>query len=138
VVIWDCGSKLTHYREMALRDSLGDVLYSLPQTRRSCRVEAKLARSASSSISRCVIVFHACAGQRLTHVTGQDNHCVFRKSSRQRRRLLHPGHLGSGLRGVVIAHGMTATVANRMWTVGLVVSGLVSVAIMSGLCGVRI
>jgi hypothetical protein len=47
-------------------------------------------------------------------------------------------HLGSGLRGVVIAHGMSATVANRVWAVGLVVSGLVSVAIMSGLCGVRI
>jgi hypothetical protein len=47
-------------------------------------------------------------------------------------------HLGSGLRGVVIAHGMSATIANRVWAVGLVVSGLVSVAIMSGLCGVRI
>jgi hypothetical protein len=47
-------------------------------------------------------------------------------------------HLGSGLRGVVIAHGMTVTAANRLWTAGLVVSGLVSVAIMSGLCGVRI
>jgi hypothetical protein len=47
-------------------------------------------------------------------------------------------HLCSGLRGVVIAHGMTATVANRLWTAGLVVSGLVSIAIMSGLCGVRI
>jgi len=47
-------------------------------------------------------------------------------------------HLGSGLRGVVIAHGMTVTVANRVWIVGLVVSGLVSAAIMSGLCGVRI
>jgi hypothetical protein len=47
-------------------------------------------------------------------------------------------HLGSGLRGVVIAHGMSAGVANRVWAVGLVVSGLVSVAIMSGLCGVRI
>jgi hypothetical protein len=47
-------------------------------------------------------------------------------------------HLCSGLRGVVIAHGMTATVANRLWAAGLVISGLVSVAIMSGLCGVRI
>jgi type IV secretory pathway TrbD component len=47
-------------------------------------------------------------------------------------------HLCSGLRGVVIAHGMTATVANRLWTAGLIVSGLVSAAIMSGLCGVRI
>jgi hypothetical protein len=47
-------------------------------------------------------------------------------------------HLGSGLRGVAIAHDMTVTVANRVWIVGLVVSGLVSLAIMSGLCGVRI
>jgi hypothetical protein len=47
-------------------------------------------------------------------------------------------HLCSGLRGVLIAHGMTATEANRLWTAGLVVSGLVSGAIMSGLCGVRI
>ena len=47
-------------------------------------------------------------------------------------------HLSSGLRGVVIAHGMNTAVANRLWTVGLVVSGLVSVAIMTGLCGARI
>jgi hypothetical protein len=47
-------------------------------------------------------------------------------------------HLGSGLRGVAIAHGMTVTVANRMWIAGLVASGLLSAAIMSGLCGVRI
>jgi hypothetical protein len=47
-------------------------------------------------------------------------------------------HLASGLRGVFIAHGMSATVANRVWAVGLVVTGLVSVAIISGLCGVRI
>jgi hypothetical protein len=47
-------------------------------------------------------------------------------------------HLSSGLRGVVIAHGVGATIANRVWAVGLVVSGLVSVAIISGLCGVRI
>jgi hypothetical protein len=47
-------------------------------------------------------------------------------------------HLGSGLRGIVIAHGISATIANRVWAGGLVVSGMVSVAIMSGLCGVRI
>jgi hypothetical protein len=47
-------------------------------------------------------------------------------------------HLGSGLRGVVIAHGMNAAGANRLWAVGLIVSGMISVAIMSGLCGVRI
>jgi hypothetical protein len=37
-----------------------------------------------------------------------------------------------------IAHGMNTAVANRLWTVGVVVSGLVSVAIMTGLCGARI
>jgi hypothetical protein len=47
-------------------------------------------------------------------------------------------HLSSGLRGVLIAHGVGVTVANRIWTAGLVVSGLVSVAIISGLCGARI
>jgi hypothetical protein len=47
-------------------------------------------------------------------------------------------HLASGLRGVVIAHGMNATIANRVWGAGLVVSGMISVAIMSGLCGIRI
>lgn len=47
-------------------------------------------------------------------------------------------HLSSGLRGVVIAHGVGETVANRVWAAGLVVSGLVSVAIISGLCGARI
>jgi hypothetical protein len=47
-------------------------------------------------------------------------------------------HLASGLRGVVIEHGMSPTIANRVWAIGLVVSGMVSVAIMSGLCGVRI
>ncbi len=47
-------------------------------------------------------------------------------------------HLSSGLRGVVIAHGVAATLANRVWALGLVVSGLISVAIISGLCGARI
>jgi hypothetical protein len=47
-------------------------------------------------------------------------------------------HLSSGLRGVLIAHGVGATSVNRIWAGGLVVSALVSVAIMSGLCGVRI
>jgi hypothetical protein len=47
-------------------------------------------------------------------------------------------HLCSGLRGVLMAHGVGATSANRIWAAGLVVSGLVSVAIMSGLCGARI
>jgi hypothetical protein len=47
-------------------------------------------------------------------------------------------HLCSGLRGVLIAHGVGETSVNRIWAGGLVVSALVSVAIMSGLCGVQI
>lgn len=47
-------------------------------------------------------------------------------------------HLASGLRGVAIAHGINAAIANRVWAAGLVISGMISVAIMSGLCGVRI
>jgi hypothetical protein len=47
-------------------------------------------------------------------------------------------HLSSGLRAVLIAHGVGATSANQIWAAGLVASALVSVAIMSGLCGVRI
>ena len=47
-------------------------------------------------------------------------------------------HLCSGLRGVAIAHGVGVTTANRLWTAGLVVGGLVSAAIISGLCGARL
>ncbi|MHC6156550.1 hypothetical protein ACVSQB_32830 [Bradyrhizobium elkanii] len=47
-------------------------------------------------------------------------------------------HLTSGLRGVLIAHGVAATVANRIWATGLAVGGLVAIAIMCGLCGARI
>jgi len=47
-------------------------------------------------------------------------------------------HLSSGLRGVLIAHGVRTKIANRMWAAGLLLSGLASVAIISGLCGVRI
>ncbi|WP_461192820.1 hypothetical protein [Bradyrhizobium sp. UFLA06-06] len=47
-------------------------------------------------------------------------------------------HLASGLRGVLIAHGVATTVANRIWATGLAAGGLVAIAIMSGLCGARI
>ena len=36
------------------------------------------------------------------------------------------------------AHGVATTQANRVWTAGLVASALISAAIMTGLCGVRI
>jgi hypothetical protein len=48
------------------------------------------------------------------------------------------GHLASGLRVVMIAHGVGATVANRFWAASLIASGAIAVAIIAGLCGVRI
>jgi len=48
------------------------------------------------------------------------------------------GHLASGLRVVMIAHGVNATIANRFWIVALAVAALISAAIVTGLCGVRI
>ncbi|MCC8984725.1 hypothetical protein [Bradyrhizobium acaciae] len=47
-------------------------------------------------------------------------------------------HLASGLRGVLIAHGVATAVANRIWATGLAAAGLIALAIMSGLCGARI
>ncbi|WP_312011754.1 MULTISPECIES: hypothetical protein [unclassified Bradyrhizobium] len=47
-------------------------------------------------------------------------------------------HLASGLRGVLIAHGMATAVANRIWATGLAAGALIAIAIMSGLCGARI
>jgi hypothetical protein len=49
--------------------------------------------------------------------------------------------MATPLFGLASAYRMTrvaAAVANRVWAVGLVVSGLISVAIISGLCGERI
>jgi hypothetical protein len=48
------------------------------------------------------------------------------------------GHLSSGLRVVMLAHGVRADVANRVWAAGLTAGALVSAAIVSALCGVRI
>ncbi|TWC00801.1 hypothetical protein FBZ93_10472 [Bradyrhizobium macuxiense] len=48
------------------------------------------------------------------------------------------GHLAAGLRGVLIAHGIATTIANRIWAIGLAMGGLIAIAIMSGLCGARI
>ena len=47
-------------------------------------------------------------------------------------------HLTSGLRGILIAHGVATTLANRIWATGLAAGALVAIAIMSGLCGARI
>jgi hypothetical protein len=48
------------------------------------------------------------------------------------------GHLSSGLRVVMLAHGARAAVADRAWAAGLAAAALISVAIISALCGVRI
>lgn len=47
-------------------------------------------------------------------------------------------HLSSGLRQVLIAHGVDVAVGNRAWVAGLIASGLISIAIISGLLGARI
>ncbi|WP_157676403.1 hypothetical protein [Afipia sp. GAS231] len=48
------------------------------------------------------------------------------------------GHLASGSRGVMIAHGVNVAVANRAWSAGLAAAALMATAIICGLCGVRI
>ena len=48
------------------------------------------------------------------------------------------GHLASGLRVVMLAHGVRKTVTDRVWFVGLAGGAAISVAIVSALCGVRI
>ncbi len=48
------------------------------------------------------------------------------------------GHLASGLRVVMIAHGVGATIANRFWGAALTAGALIALAIIAGLCGVRI
>jgi hypothetical protein len=48
------------------------------------------------------------------------------------------GHLASGLRVVMLAHGVSATVANRFWIVAVATGALIAAAIIAGLCGVRV
>ncbi|MDR7268402.1 succinate dehydrogenase/fumarate reductase cytochrome b subunit [Pelomonas saccharophila] len=47
-------------------------------------------------------------------------------------------HLCCGLRSVLLAHGRPPAGVNRVWLAGLAVSASVSVAIVAGLCGLRI
>jgi len=47
-------------------------------------------------------------------------------------------HLFSGLRVVLLAHGTGVSSANRIWWSGAVLSALVSLAIMLGMCGWRV
>jgi hypothetical protein len=48
------------------------------------------------------------------------------------------GHLASGLRVVMLAHGVKGVIANRLWAAGLTAGAFISTAIICALCGVRI
>jgi hypothetical protein len=47
-------------------------------------------------------------------------------------------HIASGLRGVLIAHGVAPRTANRIWGASVALSAAVAGAIIAGMCGVRI
>ena len=47
-------------------------------------------------------------------------------------------HLTSGLRVVLIAHGIERPAADRIWGAGVAISAAISAAIIAGMCGVRI
>jgi hypothetical protein len=47
-------------------------------------------------------------------------------------------HIASGLRVVLIAHGVAPRHADRLWGVGVALSAIVAAAIIAGMCGVRI
>lgn len=47
-------------------------------------------------------------------------------------------HLASGLRMVLIAHGVDRLAADRLWGAGVAICAFISAAIITGMCGVRI
>jgi hypothetical protein len=47
-------------------------------------------------------------------------------------------HIASGLRVVLIAHGVPRRTADRIWGSGVALSAIVAAAIVAGMCGVRI
>jgi hypothetical protein len=47
-------------------------------------------------------------------------------------------HLASGLRVVLVAHGVDRRKADRLWIAGAATSAAFSAAIKAGMCGVRI
>lgn len=47
-------------------------------------------------------------------------------------------HLFSGLRVVLIHHGVNLLTANRLWLSGAILSALVAAAIIAGMCGIRV
>jgi hypothetical protein len=48
------------------------------------------------------------------------------------------GHLSSGLRVVMLAHGVRRAVADRVWAAGLTAGAVISAAIVCALCGLRV
>jgi hypothetical protein len=48
------------------------------------------------------------------------------------------GHLFSGLRVVVLAHGASTRVANRIWAFGLSLAAVIAATIICALCGLRL
>ncbi|MCS3502253.1 hypothetical protein M2189_008236 [Bradyrhizobium japonicum] len=47
-------------------------------------------------------------------------------------------HLASGLRVVLIAHGVSPSTANRLWSAGSAASAAIAVAIIAGMSGIRL
>lgn len=47
-------------------------------------------------------------------------------------------HLGSGMRSVLIGHGVDRTTADRVWNICLAVSAVVAGAVIAGMCGGRL
>ena len=47
-------------------------------------------------------------------------------------------HLASGLRVVLIAHGVDQRNADRLWGLCVAMSAIVAAAIIAGMCGIRI
>jgi hypothetical protein len=47
-------------------------------------------------------------------------------------------HIASGLRVVMIAHGVAPRRANRLWGMAVILSAAIAAAIIAGMCGVRI
>jgi hypothetical protein len=47
-------------------------------------------------------------------------------------------HIASGLRVVLLAHGVNRRTADRFWGAGVALSAIVAAAIIAGMCGVRI
>jgi hypothetical protein len=47
-------------------------------------------------------------------------------------------HIASGLRAVLIAHGLARRHADPLWGLGVALSAIVAAAIIAGMCGLRI